>query len=59
MLVFKGKLTEHFTIDDVPEDYKEEVNAIITASESQEDNLRQEGYEQALMDLAEATVGAE
>ena len=46
------------TIDEVPEEYKEEVNAIIAASESQEDKLRQEGYEQALMDLAEATGGA-
>ena len=54
-LVMSGEIT----IDEVPDEYKEEVNAIITASESQEDKLRQEGYEQALMDLAEATGGAE
>ena len=52
-LVMSGEIT----IDVVPEEYKEEVNAVIAASESQEDKLRQEGYEQALMDLAEVTGG--
>lgn len=54
-LVMSGEIT----INEVPDEYKEEVNAIIAAFESQEDNLRQEGYEQALMDLAETTGGTE
>ena len=45
------------TIDEVPTDYKSEVEQLVTPSE--EPDLYQQGYEQALIDLAETTGGME
>ena len=45
------------TIDEVPADYKSEVEQLVTPSE--EPDLYQQGYEQALIDLAETTGGIE
>ena len=45
------------TIDEVPTDYKSEVEQLVTPSE--EPDLYQQGYEQALIDLAETTGGIE
>lgn len=45
------------TIDEVSTDYKEEVEQLVTPSE--EPDLYQQGYEQALIDLAETTGGIE
>ena len=45
------------TLDEVPEDYKSEVEQLVTPSE--EPDLYQQGYEQALIDLAETTGGIE
>ena len=51
MLVENGTIT----IDEVPTDYKSEVEQLVTPSE--EPDLYQQGYEQALIDLAETTGG--
>lgn len=45
------------TIEEVPTDYKSEVEQLVTPSE--EPDLYQQGYEQALIDLAETTGGME
>ena len=45
------------TVDEVPTDYKSEVEQLVTPSE--EPDLYQQGYEQALIDLAETTGGME
>ena len=45
------------TIDEVPTDYKSEVEQLVTPPE--EPDLYQQGYEQALIDLAETTGGIE
>lgn len=45
------------TIDEVPTDYKSEVEQLVTPSE--EPDLYQQGYEQALIDLVETTGGME
>ena len=45
------------TIEEVPTDYKSEVEQLVTPSE--EPDLYQQGYEQALIDLAETTGGIE
>lgn len=51
--VNSGKMT----IDEVSADYKSEVEQLVTPSE--EPDLYQQGYEQALIDLAETTGGIE
>ena len=45
------------TLEEVPTDYKSEVEQLVTPSE--EPDLYQQGYEQALIDLAETTGGME
>ena len=45
------------TIEEVPTDYKSEVEQLVTPPE--EPDLYQQGYEQALIDLAETTGGME
>ena len=45
------------TLEKVPTDYKSEVEQLVTPSE--EPDLYQQGYEQALIDLAETTGGME
>ena len=45
------------TIDEIPADYKSEVEQLVTPSK--EPDLYQQGYEQALIDLAETTGGIE
>ena len=45
------------TLEEVPTDYKSEVEQLVTPSE--EPDLYQQGYEQALIDLAETTGGIE
>ena len=49
--------SREITIDEVPTDYKSEVEQLVTPSE--EPDLYQQGYEQALIDLAETTGGME
>lgn len=49
--------SREMTIDEVPTDYKSEVEQLVTPSE--EPDLYQQGYEQALIDLAETTGGME
>lgn len=49
--------SREMTIDEVPTDYKSEVEQLVTPLE--EPDLYQQGYEQALIDLAETTGGME